>query len=433
MAGSVVRGDVGTPRRRGGLWWARDFRLLWIGETTSNLGSAVTRVAMPLVAVVTLQASTFTVSLLTAFTWLPWLVIGLPAGAWVDRSARRPIMLVCDAVSLALLASVPVAAWFGLLTIGQLLVVALVIGAANVFFATAYAAYLPAVVGPDDLAEANAKLQGSESAAGVVGPGIGGAIAQAFGAVLGLLADAVSFGVSAVCLLRIRATEAARAARTRARPSLRREIVDGLRFVARDPYLGVACGYAAASNLAHNMLEAVVVVFLVRTVGVSPGTVGVLMATLGCGGVVGALAATAVARRFGTARGLLLCELCTAPFALLVPLTGRGAGLVWFVAGMMVVSAGIVAFNVIFGSFRQRYCPPETLGRVVACARFVNYGAIPLGALVGGALGTVLGIRETVWIAAAAGALSVTILLPGPLRRRRDLPARPDTRDTPVT
>lgn len=417
----------GSTRRVGGLLWRREFRLLWIGETTSNVGNAISQVAMPLAAVVTLHASTFTVGLLKAAAWLPWLAIGLLAGAWVDRWSRRATMLICDLVSLVLLVSVPVAVWFGVLTMGQLLVVAMVTGAAGVLFSTAYFVYLPAVVGRDDLAEGNAKLQGSESAALVVGPGIGGAIAQAFGAVLGLLADAVSFGVSAMCLLRMRIREsvADRAAAACGRRSLRREITEGLRFVTHDPYLRVVAVFAATTNLAANMWEAIVVVFLIRTVGVSPGTVGVLFAVISCGGIVGAMLSTKLTRRFGTARGLLLADLGSAPFVLLLPLTGHGVGLIWFALGGFVSQVGMVAGNVIFGTFRQRYCPPGLLGRVTACTRFAVYGTISLGALLGGVLGAALGVRETMWIATAVDACSALILLTGPLRHRRDLPSRP--------
>jgi MFS family permease len=226
-----------TRRRVGGLWWRRDFRLLWIGETTSNVGTAVSRVAMPLAAVVTLHASTFTVGFLAAVAWIPWVVMGLPAGAWVDRWPRRQTMLVCDLVSLTALVSAPIAAWFGVLTMGQLLMVAVLTGVASVFFSTAYNVYLPATVGPQDLAEGNAKLQGNESAARIVGPGIGGAIAQAVGPVLGLLADAVSFGVSALCLLRMRVRDnpAKQRRATGTRTSIRHEILDGLRSVVRTP------------------------------------------------------------------------------------------------------------------------------------------------------------------------------------------------------
>jgi MFS family permease len=240
---------AGPSARRGGLLRDRNFRLLWFGETTSTVGTTISRVALPLVAVVTLQASTFQVSLLTAAGWLPWLLIGLPAGACVDRLPRRPLMLVCDAVSLLLLISVPVAVWAGVLTLSQLLCVALLTGAASVFFQTAYQVYLPDVVDHEHLGEANAKLQGSESAAQVAGPGLAGLIAQAAGAATGLIADALSFIVSAVCLLRIRTHEEPATAATRS-TTLRREIGDGLRFLAADPYLRVLTAFRALSNLA---------------------------------------------------------------------------------------------------------------------------------------------------------------------------------------
>ncbi len=169
-------------------------------------------------AVVTLDASAFQVSLLTALTWAPWLLIGLPAGAWVDRLSRRPTMLVCDATSLVLLVSVPVAVWAGALAFAHLLVVALLVGVSSVFFQTAHQVYLPGLVSRQHLPEANAKLQGSEAAAQVAGPGIAGVLAQTLGAVAGLLVNAVTFAISAVCLLRIRTPE-----RTWRAPGARRD------------------------------------------------------------------------------------------------------------------------------------------------------------------------------------------------------------------
>ncbi|WP_143264505.1 MFS transporter, partial [Amycolatopsis kentuckyensis] len=209
-----------------GLWGNRDFRLLWTGETTSMLGSMVASTALPLVAVVTLQASTFGVALLTAVAWLPWLVIGLPAGAWVDRLPKRPVMLICNTVSMAVFGSVPLVAAFGLLTMPYLLVAALLGGVAKVFFSLAYRAYLPTLVGKDDLLEGNAKLDGSESATQVAGPGLAGLLAQAFGPVSGILVDAVSFGVSVLCVRAIRVRETVVAAK---RTPLRSQIAEGLR------------------------------------------------------------------------------------------------------------------------------------------------------------------------------------------------------------
>jgi MFS family permease len=412
--------------RGGGLWRHRDFRLLWIGQTTSTLGTSVTSVAMPLVALATLGASTFQVALLAAATWLPWLVIGLPAGAWVDRLPRRPVMVTCDLVSLLLFLSVPVAWWSGVLTIGHLLVVSLLAGTAGVFFQTAYQVYLPALLDRDRVAEGNAKLQSSEAAAYVAGPGLGGLIAQTVGAVVGLLADAASFLVSAVCLLSIRTREPRNAKEVRRTP-LRLEIAEGLRFVARDPYLRVLTVFGAASNLALLGYQSILVVFLVRVVGVRPGTVGILMAAASLGAVVGAAGATRVARRFGTGRGLLLCELVCAPFGLLVPLTEAGPRLALVVVGVGVLAAGVSAGNVIKGSFRQTYTPHQLLGRVTVSMQLLNYGTIPVGALIGGALATAIGIRATMWIMMGGVVLATLTLLAGPIRRQRDLPDQPLT------
>ena len=410
------------PRRPGGLFRHRDFRLLWIGQTTSKLGSSVTSVALPLVAVATLDASTFQVALLSAAAWLPWLLIGLPAGAWVDRLPRRPVMLACDLAALLLFLSVPVAAWLDRLTIGQLLAVALGAGTASVFFQTAYQVYLPSLLNRDEVAEGNAKVQATESAAQVGGPGVAGLITQLAGAVNALLADAASFLVSGLCLLALRAREPG-LERARQTSTLRREIGEGLRFVARDPYLRVLTLFSAVSNIGLIGYQSILVVFLVREVGVSPGVVGGLAAATSLGGVLGAASATARARRFGSARTLLVAEIGAAPFGLLIPLTTPGPGLALTVAGGFVVGAGAATGNVIKGSFRQTYSPHGLLGRITVSMQLVGYGTIPLGALLAGALGTAFGVRPAMWIITSGLAMTGLVLLVGPLRRHRDLPA----------
>ncbi len=409
-----------------GLLREHDFRLLWIGETTSAFGTHVSRLALPLVAVVTLDASAFQVSLLTALTWAPWLLIGLPAGEWVDRLSRRPTMLVCDATSLVLLVIVPVAVWAGALAFAHLLVVALLVGVSSVFFQTAHQVYLPGLVSRQHLPEANAKLQGSEAAAQVAGPGIAGVLAQTLGPVAGLLVNAVTFAISAVCLLRIRTPERTKAADPSvAEANLRRQIADGLRFLAHDPYLRVLTAYGALSNLALTGYQAILVVFLLREVGVAPALLGVLMSGMSLGGLLGALLATNIGRRWGTARGMLAANLAAGPFALLIPLARPGLGLALVLLGGVGVGAGIVAGNVLKGSFRQTYTPRHLLGRVVVGMQFLNYGTIPLGALLGGALSAPLGLRTTVWLMTAGTALASLVLLIGPLKNDRDFPDSP--------
>ena len=413
----------GAPRR-GGLLHHHDFRMLWIGETTSALGTNVTRLAVPLVAVLTLHASTFQVALLTAAGWAPWLLIGLPAGAWVDRLPRRPLMLVCDVVSLGLLLSVPVAAWAGGLTFPHLLGVELLLGAAAVFFQTAYQVYLPGIIDADQLPEANATLQGTEAAAQVAGPGIAGLVTQAVGAVAGLLVDAVSFAVSAVSLLRIRTPERTEPT-TATDGGLRQQVGEGLRFLAADPYLRVLTGYGALSNLALTGYQSILVVFLVREVGATAATVGLLIAGMSAGGLAGAALSSTVGRRLGTARGMIVANVAAGPFALLLPLSSPGPGLALVVVGGFGIGAAVVAGNVLKGTFRQTYTPRHLLGRVVVGMQFLNYGTIPLGALLGGALGTALGLRPTMWIMVVGVALAPLVLLIGPAKRARDFPDSP--------
>ncbi|MGA5132958.1 MFS transporter [Streptomyces olivoreticuli] len=417
---------------RGGLLGRhRDFRLLWCGETAGKFGASVTGVAMPLVAVSTLHAGTFEVGLLTAAAWVPWLVIGLPVGVWVDRMRRRPIMLAAAAVSCLLFACVPVAAWAGRLSIGLLLTVALLTGTAAVFFQTAYSAYLPGILEPEDQPEGNAKLHGSASAAQIAGLGSGGLIAQLAGAVNGMFANAATFLVSLLCLSGIRHREP-RVTGTAHRPkSLAGEVGEGLRLVAGDPWLRTLTLFGAASNLALMGYQSILVVFLVRGVGLGPGPVGALIAAAGTGGVAGAFVARRVAGRVGTARATLLFELGLPVFALLIPLTTGGAGVVLFVAGGFCVSAGVVAGNVVKASFQQRYCPPGLLGRLTATTAFLNYGTIPLGALLGGTLGTALGIRTAMWITTAGVPLAALILLFSPVGRSRDLPTSRPPRSAP--
>ncbi|MGW1072809.1 MFS transporter [Streptomyces sp. NPDC002537] len=407
---------------RGLLRRHRDFRLLWYGETARAFGASVTGLVLPLVAVSTLNSSALVVSLLSAATWLPWLVIGLPVGAWVDRMRRRSIMLASDAICLVLFASVPVAAWLGVLSIGQLMAVALLTGSAAVFFETAYVAYLPTLLAPADRAEGNAKLHGSDSAARLIGVGSGGIIAQLAGAVGGLLANSVTFLVSFVCVARIGRPEPPPEPVERTRGALLREIGEGLRLVARDSYLRSFTLFGATANLLLTAYQSIAVVFLFREIGLSSGTIGVVGSIGGLGGVLGTLVVRRTADRIGTGRALLLFELGLLSFAPLIALTASGAGLLLYVVGSAAVGTGIVAGNVIKSSFLQRYCPPGVLGRVSASSAFLNYGTMPLGAVIGGALGTVIGLRPALLTLTVMLPLSALILYFSPIREQRDLP-----------
>jgi MFS family permease len=373
----------------------RDFRLLWIGQGVSDIGTAVSTVVLPLVAVVYLHATPFEVGVLAALEWLPWLLIGLPAGVWVDRSVKRPMLIRADLCRTALIGSVPVAAACGVLTIGQLLGVGFAIGLATVLFQVAYQSYLPTIVAPDDLAEGNAKLQ----------------------------ADALSYLVSVIALLGISAREAP--IEPQAERSLRAEIVEGARYVRADALLRTLTISPAIGNFFYAGFESIMVLFLVRSVHVAPGTVGLLVAVVGFGAVLGAAIARPVARWIGTSRTIWVGMAVTSPFALLIPLTSRGAGLAFFIAGQVVLAMGVLMYNITIGGFRQRYCPPRILGRVVASMRFVLYGTTPLGSLVGGALASVLDIRTAMWVLVAGNLAPIAVLYFSPLSTMRDLPTAP--------
>jgi predicted MFS family arabinose efflux permease len=422
-----VSADAAVPHRdtrdRLGLIRHRDFRLLWIGQSVSDVGTSVSYVVVPLVAIVYLHATAFEVGVLSALEWLPWLLIGLPAGVWVDRSRSRPLLIWCDAVRLVLMGSVPLAAAFDALTIGQLFAVALLAGLATVVFQVAYQSYLPELIARDDLGEGNAKLQGSQAVANVVGPGIGGLLVQLFRAPFALVVDAASYLISVFALLGIRAREPAPVGM--AERSLRNEIAEGARYVRRDPLLRVLTISPAIGNCFFIGYEAIVVLFLVRSVHLEPGTVGVLLALVGLGAVIGAAIARPVARWIGTSRAVWVGMAVTSPFALLIPLTSRGFGLAFFVIGNVMVFIGVLVYNVTISAFRQAYCPPQLLGRVVATMRFVLFGTMPLGALLGGTLASLLGPRTAVWLLIIGNLIPIFVLYFSPLRTMRDLPDNP--------
>jgi Major Facilitator Superfamily len=425
--------DEAARPAAGGLLRHRDFRLFWTGETINQFGSAMATVVVPLLAVVELHATTFEVSLLTTAAFLPWLLIGLPAGAWVDRLPARPVMIACDLISAALYLSVPLVAWLWTLTLAQLAAVVLLGGAANVLFMTAYQVNLTSLVAASQLAEGNAKLQGSASAAALGGPGLAGVAARWLGAAPALLLNAGSFLVSAWCLLRIRTGSAPAATETRPRTRLRTEILAGIGLVARDSYLRRLTLFGGLANFALDGYAALVIVFLVRVVRVGEAQVGLLMAIPGVGGIAGALIARRAAGRFGSARTLLLSSVGTLPFVLLIPLTARGPRLAFFVVGTLCAVVGIGVSNVIMATFRQAYSPPGMIGRVTATMRFLVLGTGPLGALAAGGLGTWLGVKPAMWIVISLVAVSGTPMLSRDLFVNRDLPAAPVPASTATT
>ena len=361
---------------------------------------------------------------LAAATWLPWLLVGLPAGAWVDRLPAQRVMVVADLAAAAALLSVPAAFALGRLSLPQLLVVALLVGTATVFFRAAYPVFLTAVVPPDQLEAANARLLGTESAMQVAGPGLGGLLAQVVSAAAGLVLDAVSFLVSAVCLARIRPAYP-KAVREPMEP-LGRRIRAGVDFLRRDRYLRWFVLLGTVSNFGLIGYSAILVLHLVRDLGLSPTGVGVVLAVGSAGGLVGAALAPYASRRFGSGRATIALLVLGGPPALLVALGDAGwrTGLVPL--GLFLVGVFVVAGNVIRGAWRQRYVPTALLARVVTTHQVIAYAAMPLAGVVAGALGATLGIRGTIAVMAAVHVLASVAILFSPFRGLRDLPERPD-------
>lgn len=396
------------------------FRWLWFGQSISELGSQVTTLALPLAAVLVLHASTLQVGLLTTAGYAAFLLVGLPAGAWVDRLRRRPVMIAADLIRAVTLASIPVAYALGVLTLGQLYATAFIVGVASVFFDVAYMSYVPGLVGLGHVVEANAKLQVTVSLAQVGGPSAAGFLISALGAPVAFGANAASFVVSVLSLAVIREREPSPARAESG--TMRAEVAEGVAFVVREPILRMIAGCTSTWNLFSTAIYAIVVVFLVRQVHLQASMIGLLMSAGAVGGVIGGLSASRLRVWLGSARVIWVSAVVTAPFALLIPVTFAGPGVACFGVAAFVTSLGSVVYNVNQASFRQLLCPPGLLGRMNATVRFIVWGTIPLGGLLGGVLGGWLGDRAAIWVAAVGVTLAPAWLLASPLRRLRDTP-----------
>ena len=403
-----------------GVFANRDFVLLWSGQSVSELGSSVTVVALPLGAVAALHASTCQVSLLTVATWAAWLLIGLPAGVWVDRLPRRPVLVGTDLGRAALLATIPLAAAVHALTMAQLVTVAFAVGLLSVLFDVGYPAYLPSVIATDRLVAGNSALAASESAANVIGPSVGGALVQALGAPVALLADAASFAVSAVSLAGLRAGGRPPQPPPAGR-SLGREIGAGLRYVRAHPLARSVLGAGVLANFVLAGYQAVIVVFLARQVGLRPAVIGVLFTLSAVGGLAGSLVAAPLAGRVGNARVMCGGSVLTAACGLLIPLTSEGTGIVWYLAGALPLSLGLAAFNVCTRAAMQAAAPDAMRGRVTASVRLFSRGVMPLGALAAGALAQVLTPRAALAVFFVLLIGTPVWLLASPVGRVRDV------------
>lgn len=411
------------------LWRHRDFLSLWAGQSVSEIGSAVTKLALPLTAVVVLDASPFEVGLLTAAATVAFIVVTLPAGPIVDRCPKRTIMILCDAARLLIIGSVPAAWYLGVLGIGQLYAVALAAGACTVFFDVAYQSYVPAIVARDQLADANGRLTTTQELAELTGPGLGGGLVGMIGVAGAMIADAASYLVSLVALTRIRHREPRRPSpppgQPERRPRMSAEIAEGMRFVLRHPILRRVVACSATSNLFSSMATAMQILFMVRVLGVDPAVTGLLLAAGALGGILGGVLSGWLARTVGSARIIWLSIVVFGMPQFVAALAHPGWSVVLFPIGFGLSSFAIVSFNVAVVTYRQTVCPPELLGRMNAAIRWMVWSTIPAGGLAAGVLGTAVGIRPTLLVACLGTWAAGLWVFFSPLRHMRDFPREP--------
>jgi MFS family permease len=407
-------------RPSGDLWRHDDFLRLWAAQTVSQFGSQISLLALPLVAIVALQASTFEVAALGAIEFLPFLLFALPAGVWVDRLPRRPILVIADLGRAVALLSVPLSAAFDLLTIWQLFAVGFATGILTVFFDVAYQSYLPSLVAREQLVDGNAKLEVSRSAAQVGGPGIAGVLVDVITAPYAILADAVSFLWSALLVFRIRRPEPK--PERDSGSSMRAELVEGLRYILRDPRWRAISIYVASSNFFFSIAFSVFLLYAVRELGLSPLAIGLVLGLGNLGWLGGALVAGRISRRLGPGPTTILAAMASGPPLLLIPLAPQSFPIPFLILSELIVGMCVVLYNVNAISLMQALTPQRLLGRMNASRRFIVWGTIPLGSFAGGGLGTAIGWRPTLLVGAIGACFCFLPMVFSPLRSLRELP-----------
>ncbi|WP_329306839.1 MFS transporter [Streptomyces sp. NBC_01260] len=421
-----MNGADGTPAIS--LWRDRRFTRFWAGNSVSQFGDRITELALPLIAVGALNASANQVAWLTALIWTPNL-LAILLGAWVDQQARkRRLMILADLVRAAVLLSLPAAYLLGAVTLTQLYAVALLTGAAGVLFNTAYPPFFVRLVPRASYVDANSKLSASRSVSYVAGPAIGGVLVQALTAPVAIVADALTFLASAVLISRVPVDEPPKGATGTAGPSLVRRAREGLAFVGGHPVLRGTLGCAATVNFFTFVAgSGLIVLFASRSLGLSAGTIGVALGLGATGALLGAVCAPSISRRLGVGRSIVAgAVLFPAPIAI----AAAAGGPPWLSAGALAAAEflsgfGVMMFDVNLNSLQASVIPDRMRSRVAGAYSTINYGIRPVGAVAGGLLATLVGLRPTLLIAAVGGALSVLWLLPSPIPRIRSLD--PDT------
>jgi MFS family permease len=405
------------------LWRHGDFLKLWSGQTISQVGSQVTFLALPLTAILLFKATPFQVGLLGTLEFLPFVIFGLPIGVWVDRWRRKPILVAADVGRFLVLGSLPLAYALDSLHLMHLYAAAFLTGVFTVFFDVAYGSYLPSLVDRSQLVEANTKLEISRSGAQLLGPGLAGILVQAFTAPVAILADAASYLGSVLFLLLIRQAESSIESPAEGAPRMTHQIREGVRYVLRHPLLRPILICTATLNLASGLTLAVLLLFAVRSLGLSPGVIGLVLAVGNAGFLGGAFASSRMSRRLGIGRTLIGAGALIGVGWALIPLATRSTAVPILLAYGALGSFGGVIYNVNARSLAQSITPERMLGRTIATLRFAVWGTIPLGTFLGGILGGRLGLRPTLWLSAATGLIAFLPPLLSDVRRLNEMPA----------
>jgi MFS family permease len=401
------------------LWRHPDFLKLWAGQSISQVGTQVSLLAIPLTAVVVLHASAFQAGLLGTFEFLPFLLVGLPAGVWVDRLPRRPLLIVADVGRAVALASIPVAAGLHGLHMAQLYAVSFVVGVLTVFFDVAYQSYLPSLVEREQLVDGNGRLEFSRASAEIAGPGVGGALVGLLTAPIAIAVDAGSYVASVASLLLIRRAEEVEPRGARRR--LRTELAEGVRYVVRHPLLRPIAMCTGISNYFSHIGVAVVILYAVRNLGLSAGLIGLWYSVGSLTAPLGAAFSGRVARRLGVGPTIVSMGSLTGVSWALVAAAPRAWPLPVLILSGWIGSANGPIYNITQVSLRQAITPRRMQGRMNATMRFLVWGTIPLGAFTGGLIGSALGLRTALWIAAAGQVLSVLPPLLSPVLGLRSM------------
>jgi MFS family permease len=403
-----------------------DFLKLWTAETVSLLGTQVTLLALPLVAATILNVSPFEFALLGTIEFLPFIVLSLPAGVWVDRLRRRPIMIVGDVGRAIALSSIPIAFAFNVLTIWQLYVVGFVNGCLTVFFDVAYQSYLPSVVDRDQLVEGNSKLEISRSAAQLIGPGMAGVLIGILKAPFAIILDAASFVVSALFVFAIRRAEPAIPPHDEAsgpRPSMRSEIAAGMRYVTGHRWLRSIAATTGTSNFFSNVFGAILILYLIREHRFTAESIGFAFSIGSIGVLLAALTASWITARVGVGRMLVLTSLGFSVASLPVPFAPDS--LLFAAVALSIFVGGYcgVAWNINQVSLRQAITPTRMQGKMNATMRFIVWGTIPVGSIAGGALASVVGLHTTILIGAIGGLFAFLPVALSPVRDIVEMPS----------